>query len=113
MTNFKVLLAALPLLASLCKGQSATATEQYDQLCPSKDGQEVETQPGLFVTCNCGKATVTSVRAVANSTANVNDCVYGCEQSTGCAGSMWSTRPGSSCYLVQSTGQLDLYPHAI
>lgn len=108
MTNFKVLLAALPLLASLCNGQSATATEQYDQLCPSKNGQEVETQPGLFVTYNCDKATATSVRAVANSAANVNDCIHACEQSTGCAGSMWTARPGSSCYLVQSTSQPEL-----
>lgn len=108
MMNLQVLLAALPLLASLCNGQSPTATEQYNQLCPSKDGQEVETQPGLFVTYNCDKATVTSIRAVANSAANANDCVLACEQSTGCSGSMWSARPGSACYLVQSTSQPDL-----
>jgi len=95
-------------MGSLANAQTSAALDQYNQRCPANDGQEVEIQPGLFVTYHCGQAIVPGVSANANPATDPDACVLACEQSSGCVGSMWSARPGAACYLVQHQGQPDL-----
>ncbi|KAJ5146204.1 uncharacterized protein N7515_000768 [Penicillium bovifimosum] len=106
--NLQALLSVLPLVVSLAQAQAITPQQHFNQLCPTNDGQEVEIQPGLFATYHCRKAVASTIPVTANTAADPDACLLACEQSSGCAGSMWSGRSGASCYLVQHSGEPSL-----
>ncbi|KAI9369704.1 hypothetical protein BJX61DRAFT_133968 [Aspergillus egyptiacus] len=100
------ILPLLPLLPGLASAVNTHyAKRYYDDLCPSKDGQQVKLTVDLYATYQCGYEP-TGQRIAEKNAQNPRDCAIFCSNTPECEGSMWvgqKTANGRFCYHYAST----------
>ncbi|PKX95373.1 uncharacterized protein P174DRAFT_439985 [Aspergillus novofumigatus IBT 16806] len=86
---------ALSLTCGLVYGQ--TAQQHYDRICTFPSDEEVEVEPGLFVTYHCGQYAPPNNQYQAYAASTPEDCVKGCvNKGSGCLGSAWTSLPSAT-----------------
>lgn len=102
--------SVLPLLALLPGAAFAISARQasnmYDEVCPSKDGQEKKLSGNTYVEYHCNTAGE-GIRT-ALSLKSPRECALACNESSGCKVSMWvgqETRNGKYCMHYPSASK--------